>query len=57
MDGAARARASAVLRLATPHFARGEGIDAALAAPHYVRDKVAMTTLERIAHGRQGLSE
>lgn len=46
-----RPRASAVLRLAAPRFMQGEGIDAALAAPLYVRDKVAMTTAERIALG------
>lgn len=51
VDRAARPRAGAVLRLAVPRFARGEGIDAALAAPFYVRDKVAMTTRERIALG------
>ena len=39
--------AAAVAVLAAPLFARGEGIDAALAAPVYLRDKVAMTTLER----------
>lgn len=51
IDAAARPRAAVLLRLAVPRFARGEGIDAALAAPLYVRDKVAMTTRERIAHG------
>lgn len=51
MDGGARARASMVLRLAAPLFARGEGIDAALAVPRYVRDKVAQTTAERLAAG------
>lgn len=39
--------AAAVAVLAAPLFARGEGIDAALAAPVYLRDKVAMTSLER----------
>jgi tRNA threonylcarbamoyladenosine biosynthesis protein TsaB len=39
--------AAAMLRLAAPRFARGEGIDAALAAPHYVRDRVALKTMER----------
>ena len=33
--------------MATMPITRGEGIDAALAAPVYLRDKVAMTTLER----------
>lgn len=51
VDPDARPRAAALLRLAAPRFARGEGFDAALAAPLYVRDKVAMTTRERIALG------
>jgi tRNA threonylcarbamoyladenosine biosynthesis protein TsaB len=40
-----------VARLAVSRFARGEAIDAALAAPLYVRDKVAFTTAERLARG------
>lgn len=51
VDAGARPRAAALLRLAAPRFARGEGMDAARAAPFYVRDKVAMTTRERIAQG------
>ena len=43
--------ADAVLRLALPRLHRGEGVDAALAAPLYVRDKVALTTAERLARG------
>lgn len=43
--------ASAVARLAAERFRRGETVDAALAAPLYVRDKVAMTTAERLARG------
>jgi tRNA threonylcarbamoyladenosine biosynthesis protein TsaB len=39
--------AIAVARLAAPRLAAGEGVDAALAAPIYVRDKVAFTTAER----------
>lgn len=39
--------AAAIAALAAPAFARGEGIDAALAAPVYLRDKVAMTADER----------
>ena len=31
--------------------ARGEGIDPALAAPLYVRDKVAKTVAERLSEG------
>jgi tRNA threonylcarbamoyladenosine biosynthesis protein TsaB len=38
--------AAAVARLAAPRLAAGEGVDAALAAPHYVRDKVAYTRAE-----------
>lgn len=37
--------------LAVPRFLRGEGIDAALAAPLYVRDKVARTVAERLQDG------
>ena len=40
-------QASAMLRLAVPRFLNKEGIDAALAAPFYVRDKVALKTTER----------
>lgn len=39
--------AAAIATLAAPAFARGEGIDAALAAPIYLRDKVALTVDER----------
>jgi tRNA threonylcarbamoyladenosine biosynthesis protein TsaB len=38
--------AAAVARLAAPRLAAGEGVDAALAAPNYVRDKVAYTKAE-----------
>ena len=41
--------AVAVARLAAPRLAAGEGVDAALAAPVYVRDKVAFTIQERNA--------
>lgn len=43
--------AVAVARLAAPRLQRGEGLDAAQAAPLYVRDKVAFTTAERLARG------
>jgi tRNA threonylcarbamoyladenosine biosynthesis protein TsaB len=38
--------AIAVAQLAAPRLEAGEGVDAALAAPHYVRDKVAFTKEE-----------
>ena len=42
-------RATALLRLGVAAHARGEGVDAAQALPLYLRDKVALTTLEREA--------
>jgi len=50
-DASPLPQASSVARLAAQRFVRGETIDAALAAPLYVRDKVAMTTAERLARG------
>lgn len=46
-----RPGAEAVARLAAPRFMRGEGGSAAAAQPLYVRDKVALTTAERLARG------
>jgi tRNA threonylcarbamoyladenosine biosynthesis protein TsaB len=40
-------RAATMLKLAQPRYLAGEVIDAALAAPLYVRDKVALKTNER----------
>ncbi len=39
--------AAAILRLATPRFAAGDGGDPATAAPVYLRDRVALKTAER----------
>lgn len=39
--------AAAIVRLAAPRFAAGEGQDAAAAAPIYLRDRVALKTSER----------
>ena len=50
-DGSPMPLASSVARLAAERFRRGEVVDPALAAPLYVRDKVAMTTAERVALG------
>ncbi len=49
MDGAAVPQASAIATLGAAEFARGHGVDAALALPLYLRDKVALKTSEREA--------
>jgi tRNA threonylcarbamoyladenosine biosynthesis protein TsaB len=45
----ARSRAAALAELAQQAWARGAAVDAALALPVYLRDKVALTTAEREA--------
>jgi tRNA threonylcarbamoyladenosine biosynthesis protein TsaB len=51
IDAAAAVHARDVARLGVSLLAAGRAIDAALAAPLYVRDKVAQTTAERLAAG------
>ncbi|HEX7914294.1 tRNA (adenosine(37)-N6)-threonylcarbamoyltransferase complex dimerization subunit type 1 TsaB [Rudaea sp.] len=48
-DGKRYPQAHAVLRLATPRFARGEGSAPEAALPVYLRDKVALTLEEQRA--------
>ena len=47
------ATASAVARLAAPRLQRGEGVDASLAIPVYLRDKVALTMGEQRTEQRR----
>lgn len=49
IDSTATPRAAIMLRLARAALARGEAVDPALAAPVYVRDRVALTASERAA--------
>jgi len=49
VDAQAVPEASAVARLGALEFARGNAVDAALALPLYLRDKVALKTSERAA--------
>ena len=42
-----RPSALAVAKLAAPRLAAGEGADAAGALPHYIRDKIALTSSEQ----------
>jgi tRNA threonylcarbamoyladenosine biosynthesis protein TsaB len=48
-SGSAVPRGAALAALARAAWARGDTLDAALALPRYVRDKVAQTTAERAA--------
>jgi tRNA threonylcarbamoyladenosine biosynthesis protein TsaB len=48
MDGSAVPQARAIAALAAGQFALGLGVDAALALPLYLRDKVALKTSERV---------
>ncbi len=47
IDAACVPLASSIVQLAAPMFAAGLGVDAALAMPLYLRDKVALKTSER----------
>jgi len=49
MDEKAIPQASAVARIGAREFAKGNAVDAALALPLYLRDKVALKTSERPA--------
>lgn len=48
-DASCVPQASAIAALAAPLFTAGKGLDAALAMPIYLRDKVALKTSERLA--------
>ena len=45
-----------MLRLAPQLLAAGGAVDAALALPHYIRDKVAKTTVERATEKAESLA-
>lgn len=47
IDAEIHPRAQEIARLAVARFEQGEGVDAALAAPLYIRDKVALKMHER----------
>ncbi len=47
LEGSLFPRAAAIARLGAAQFAQGKGVDAALALPLYLRDKVASKTSER----------
>jgi tRNA threonylcarbamoyladenosine biosynthesis protein TsaB len=50
VDGAAVPQAAAIAALGAAQFALGRGVDAAEALPLYLRDKVALKSLERVQH-------
>lgn len=54
VDGQAVPKARAIAQLAAQRVVRGETVTAAQAAPLYVRDKVALTSAERLARGARG---
>jgi tRNA threonylcarbamoyladenosine biosynthesis protein TsaB len=47
LDSSVFPRAAAIAKLGAVQFAKGKGMDAALALPLYLRDKVALKTSER----------
>jgi tRNA threonylcarbamoyladenosine biosynthesis protein TsaB len=47
IDPAIFPSAAAIVRLAAPRFAAGDGVAAAQALPFYLRDRVALKTSER----------
>jgi tRNA threonylcarbamoyladenosine biosynthesis protein TsaB len=49
VDEKAVPQASAIVRIGAREFAKGNAVDAALALPLYLRDKVALKTSERVA--------
>ncbi len=51
VDAQAVPQAGAMARLAAIEFAKGKAVDAALALPLYLRDKVALKTSERVLLG------
>jgi len=55
IDAACVPQARAIAELAAPLFAAGLGLDAAMAMPLYLRDKVALKTSERQTIERQPL--
>ncbi|MBL8447673.1 MAG: tRNA (adenosine(37)-N6)-threonylcarbamoyltransferase complex dimerization subunit type 1 TsaB [Zoogloeaceae bacterium] len=54
IDATAVPRAAHVARLALPRVMAGEGVGPEAAVPLYIRDKVALTTNERLARGARG---